>query len=92
MPAATPWTTAWTLVGPSSRNIWIRSITNSGSPSSENDNSSSTVAATADKEQYTFGVDYNLSKRTAVYTTYAEISNDGASSFSVLPGAPATSR
>ena len=31
---------------------------------------------------------YNLSKRTAIYTTYGQISNDGKAAFSVLPGAP----
>jgi len=31
---------------------------------------------------------YNLSKRTAVYTTYGQISNDGKSAFSVVGGAP----
>jgi predicted porin len=31
----------------------------------------SQVAGGADKEQYTFGVDYNLSKRTGVYALYA---------------------
>lgn len=31
---------------------------------------------------------YNLSKRTALYTTYAEIKNDGGATFSVLGGAP----
>ncbi len=35
---------------------------------------------------------YNLSKRTALYTTYGEIHNDGASRFSVLPGSPADAR
>jgi predicted porin len=35
----------------------------------EYDNSN--VAGGADKEQYTFGVDYNLSKRTGVYALYA---------------------
>src|SRR5574337_1820749 len=29
---------------------------------------------------------YNLSKRTALYTTYGQINNDGAAGFSVLPG------
>ena len=29
---------------------------------------------------------YNLSKRTALYTTYGDISNDGAAAFTVLPG------
>ena len=32
------------------------------------------------------GYIYNLSKRTALYTTYAKISNSGAAAFSILPG------
>lgn len=31
---------------------------------------------------------YNLSKRTAIYTTYAQINNSGASTFTVLGGSP----
>ena len=29
---------------------------------------------------------YNLSKRTALYTTYAKITNKGNAAFSILPG------
>ncbi len=32
------------------------------------------------------GYIYNLSKRTALYTTYAKISNSGTAAFSILPG------
>ena len=31
---------------------------------------------------------YNLSKRTAIYATYAEIKNKGKAAFTVLPAAP----
>ena len=39
-----------------------------------------------DANQLAIGADYNLSKRTAVYATYARISNDGAATYSVPGG------
>ena len=36
-----------------------------------------------DATQWAIGVDYNLSKRTALYATWSSISNDGRSAFSV---------
>lgn len=42
-----------------------------------------------DASQFALGYVYNLSKRTAVYTTVAQVSNKGAATFAVA-GAPAT--
>lgn len=42
-----------------------------------------------DATQLAIGADYNLSKRTALYATYARISNDGAATFGLSPNAGA---
>jgi predicted porin len=39
-----------------------------------------------DASQWALGVDYNLSKRTALYATWSSINNDNAARFSVSPG------
>ena len=44
-----------------------------------------------DATQWAIGVDYNLSKRTALYATWASIKNDGQSNFSVSTQASAVS-
>ena len=36
-----------------------------------------------DASQWAIGVDYNLSKRTALYATWSSINNDGRSAFAV---------
>lgn len=47
----------------------------------------STVIDANDATQMAIGYVYNLSKRTALYTTYSRLNNDGAATF-VVPGGP----
>lgn len=49
----------------------------------------SDYTGTNDATQLAIGADYNLSKRTALYATYARISNDGAATFGLSPNAGA---
>ena len=44
-----------------------------------------------DAQMYSIGYVYNVSKRTALYTTFGQIKNKGNAAFTVLPGTPTDS-
>lgn len=53
-------------------------------------NESDVVGGSDGADQYTLGVDYNLSKRTVVYGYYADVSNDDIGNFGLGAGAGAS--